>query len=52
MTKYRKIPVEVEAMLFNEETKNQVYSWAREIQMNITPDFDDKADPIDSYKPF
>jgi hypothetical protein len=37
--KYRKIPVIIEAMLFNDSTKNQVYSWAKEVQMSIEPSF-------------
>jgi hypothetical protein len=39
--KARKIPIEVEYMQFTDENKNQVYSWASEIQMNITPSFED-----------
>lgn len=43
--RYRKIPVEIEAMQFTSETKNQVYSWARSIQMNIEPSFDAEGNP-------
>ena len=39
--KYRKKPVVIEAMQFTEKTKNRVYSWASEIQQNITPSFQD-----------
>jgi hypothetical protein len=38
--KYRKLPVEIEAFPFTDENKNQVYSWASEIQMNIRPGFE------------
>ena len=44
--KYRKIPVEIEAMQFTGETKNQVYSWATSIQMNVQPSFDGEGNPI------
>lgn len=43
--RYRKLPVEVEAMLFNEETKQQVYNWVRDKQLNISPSFDDNKNP-------
>lgn len=42
---YRKKPVIVEAMLFTEETKDMVYSWARGIQMNIEPSTTSDGDP-------
>lgn len=44
--RYRKKPVEVEAMLFNEETKQYVYNWVRGEQMNIQPSFDEDKNPI------
>ena len=40
MAKYRKKPVEVEAMQFTDENKNRVYGWASEIQMNIFPSYE------------
>ncbi len=46
MPKFRKKPVEIEAMLFNEETKQAVYNWVRDQQMNITPSFDEDTLPI------
>ena len=33
--KFRKKPIEVEAVQFTEENKDQVLSWASEIQNNI-----------------
>lgn len=38
MPKFRKKPVIIEAMLFNDETKNQVFSWVR---CNTSADFED-----------
>ncbi|HEX3018612.1 MAG TPA: hypothetical protein VHP31_12280 [Caproicibacter sp.] len=40
MAKYRKKPVEIEAMQFTNENKDRVYHWASEQQMNIYPAFD------------
>lgn len=42
---YRKLPIEVEAYQFTNETKNQVYSWASQIQMNIHPTIDEFGNP-------
>lgn len=39
---YRKMPVIIEAEHFTDETKDKVFSWAREIQMNVYPGFDDE----------
>jgi hypothetical protein len=39
--KFRKKPVEVEAYKFTEESKNQVYRWANEIQQNVQPSWQD-----------
>lgn len=44
--KYRKIPVEIEAMQFTDETKHQVYHWAISIQMNVEPSEDAEGKPI------
>lgn len=46
MHKYKKIPVEVEAVQFTDENKNQVYSWAHSLQMNVTHDIDENNKPI------
>jgi hypothetical protein len=35
MAQYRKKPVVIEALQFTEETKNQVYYWAKEKQQNV-----------------
>ena len=35
-TTYVKKPIVVEAVQFTDKNKNQVYSWAREIQNNVT----------------
>lgn len=35
--KYRKKPVEVEAMQFTDESKERVYRWASSLQMNVEP---------------
>lgn len=44
--RYRKKPVVIEAMQFTEKTKNQVYSWATSLQMNITAGYDAGGNPI------
>ncbi|MDQ0149346.1 hypothetical protein ACFO6R_10190 [Eubacterium multiforme] len=41
MAKYRKKPVVIEAMQFTDETKEDVYLWASEQQMNIEPSYED-----------
>lgn len=40
---YRKKPVVVQAMQFTNESKDMVYHWAREFQMNIQPSWKDKS---------
>jgi hypothetical protein len=37
--KYRKKPVEIEAMQFTDKDKDRVYAWASSLQMNIEPTF-------------
>jgi hypothetical protein len=44
--KYRKIPIEIEAIQFTEESKNMVYRWACSIQNNIYHGFDENNKPI------
>lgn len=44
--KYKKKPIIVEAMLFNEDTKNDVYNWCRNIQQNIQPSTNSEDKPI------
>ena len=44
--KYRKKPVEIEAMVFNEDTKSDVYNWCRTIQQNIQPSIGNDKAPI------
>jgi hypothetical protein len=39
--KFRKKPVVIEAMKFTDENKDMVYSWAREIQQNVTHSWED-----------
>lgn len=45
ISKFRKKPIEVEAVQFTEENKDQVLSWASEIQSNIQPSWDDEHKP-------
>lgn len=45
MGKYRKKPVIIEAMLFNDDTKECVLNWARECQHNIEPSYDENNMP-------
>ena len=40
MAKYRKKPVVIEAMHFTNETKEEVYHWAHEQQLNIQPSYE------------
>ena len=35
MQKFRKKPVEIEAIQFTDENKDRVYSWAKDIQQNV-----------------
>jgi hypothetical protein len=37
--KYKKKPVVVEAVQFTHESKNQVFNWASEINMNVYPTY-------------
>lgn len=46
MAKYRKKPVEVEAMQFTDKDKDRVFHWANGIQMNLQPSFDKDGNPI------
>lgn len=46
MTKYRKKPIEVEAMLFTEDNKDIVFNWVKEFQFNIYPSFDTNGKPM------
>ena len=46
MNKYRKIPVEVEAVQFTNKTKDRVYAWATSIQGNVFHDWDENKQPI------
>ena len=46
MTTYRKKPVEIEAIRFTEKTKNSVYTWATNIQNNVTHGWDKDGNPI------
>lgn len=43
--KFRKRPLEIEAVQFTDENKDQVYHWASEIQGNIQPSFDKNNKP-------
>ncbi len=43
---FRKKPIEIEAMLFTDKTKDQVYSWAISIQMNVIHDWDEDKNPV------
>ncbi|MBY7007891.1 hypothetical protein FDB14_15250 [Clostridium botulinum] len=43
--KFRKKPVEIEAVQFTDSNKNQVYNWAMEIQMNISHSWDKDNKP-------
>jgi hypothetical protein len=45
-TEYQKKPVVVEAVQFTDENKNQVYTWATNIQMNVYHDVDENDKPI------
>lgn len=45
-TRFRKNPVEIEAIQFNEANKDMVYVWASHIQMNVYPAFDSDNKPV------
>lgn len=44
--KYRKIPIEIDAVQFTDKNKDQVYNWAKSIQGNVYHDFDVNKNPI------
>lgn len=44
--KFRKKPVEVEAVQFTEKNKDQVYNWASQLQGNVYPGTDENDKPI------
>lgn len=46
MAKYRKKPIEVEAKLFTDKSKDSVYAWATQIQGNVYHDFSSEGKPI------
>lgn len=39
---YRKKPVVIEAMQFTNDSKDKVFRWGSELQMNIYPSFQDE----------
>lgn len=43
--KYRKKPVVIEAMIFDDESKDRVFRWAASQQMNIQNSFDENNKP-------
>lgn len=43
--KFRKKPVEIEAMQFTDKTKDRVLSWAKELQMNVQHSWDSENKP-------
>ncbi|NFG31419.1 hypothetical protein FDC58_04790 [Clostridium botulinum] len=43
--RFRKKPVEIEAVQFTDKNKDQVYHWATEIQMNISHSWDKDNKP-------
>lgn len=45
INKYKKKPVEIEAVQFTNENKVQVYHWALEIQSNIQASWDEEHKP-------
>jgi hypothetical protein len=44
--KFRKKPVEVDAVQFTDQNKDMVYNWAKSIQANVYHSFDDDKKPI------
>lgn len=46
MEKYRKKPLEIEALQFTHITKDQVYFWALSINHNVIPTWDSYNNPI------
>ena len=45
MQRYRKRPVEIEAIQFTEESKDRVYAWAKSIQVGVHPSRDSEDNP-------
>ena len=46
MTKFRKKPLEIEAVQFTDENKDQVFNWAKEIQSNVYRSWDKQGKSI------
>ena len=46
MSRWRKKPVVIEAEQFTDQTKDRVFHWAREIQFNIAPSWDESGNPM------
>lgn len=44
--RFVKRPLEIDAVQFTNENKNQVYNWARSIQGNVYHGSDEKGQPI------
>ena len=44
--KYRKKPIDVEAVQFTEQNKDMVYRWATSIQGNVYHDWDENKKPV------
>lgn len=45
-TKFRKKPIEIEAVQFTNENKDMVYNWAKSIQANVYHDWDGLKQPV------
>ena len=45
-SRYRKKPIEIDAVQFTNKNKDQVYHWAREMQGNVYHSVDDDGSPI------
>lgn len=44
--KFRKKPIEIEAVQFTHQNKDMVYNWAKSIQGNVFHDLDENKQPI------
>ena len=44
--KYRKKPIDVEAVQFTEQNKDMVYRWAKSIQGNVYHEWDENKKPV------
>ena len=44
--KFRKKPIEIEAVQFTNQNKDMVYNWAKSIQGNVFHDWDENKQPI------